>query len=355
MKALARLLGASLLVLSLVTCTSIDPERVIENTVRIFRSSPERAAVIFSPLGLNAAVRHLRSLPEPKALAFGVVETVNQQASMWVAGWAFSERDLESAKNTAIKRCEEIALIGRGRAIRCSVYYENDTFVGSALAANVPPGAASPRPEPKTDAKVVTGSGTFVSDDGLVLTAEHVIRNAKRIEVQTRDGRRGVAQVKAASRSLDLAVLTTGVRSTAFFPVGLARPAPGTRVFTVGYPVPGLLGQEPKVADGVVSALSGLRDDAGFMQITVPVQPGNSGGPLITEDGVLVGVVTSVAAIRPFLERTGALPQNVNWAVHSSLAVTLLGKEGPKAAKLSREQAIEQGLGASVLVIAYLE
>jgi S1-C subfamily serine protease len=111
-----------------------------------------------------------------------------------------------------------------------------------------------------------------------------------------------------------------------------------------------LLGQEPKVADGIINALSGIRDDAGFMQISIPIQPGNSGGPVVTEDGLLVGIVSSTASIAPFFERTGTIPQNVNWAVHSSLAVALLGLEGQKPLVRTRAQAIADTVKASVLI-----
>ncbi len=207
---------------------------------------------------------------------------------------------------------------------------------------------AQPASTPKTAS---TGSGAFVSAEGLVLTAEHVVRGGKSIEVVTQDGRHVNARVQSSSRVLDLAILATDLTPPAFLPVRLEKPTPGARVFTVGFPVPGVLGQEPKVSDGVVSANTGIRDDASFMQISIPIQPGNSGGPVVTEQGALVGVVSSSAAISPFIERTGTLPQNVNWAVHSSLAVILLGHEGPQPATRTRDQAITNTMRASVLIV----
>lgn len=58
------------------------------------------------------------------------------------------------------------------------------------------------------------------------------------------------------------------------------------------------------------------------MQISVPVHPGNSGGPLVTEDGELAGVILSTAKAEQFFAATGVLPQNVNWAVRSVLGVS---------------------------------
>jgi len=87
-------------------------------------------------------------------------------------------------------------------------------------------------------------------------------------------------------------------------------------VFTVGYPVTDILGEELKFTDGVISSLSGVGDDAAFVQITVPLQPGNSGGPLVNNAGEVVGVVTSTAAVANFVRTVGTLPQNINWAAN---------------------------------------
>ena len=101
----------------------------------------------------------------------------------------------------------------------------------------------------------------------------------------------------------------------------------GQKIFTVGYPVPGLLGVEPKYTAGNVSSLAGIRDEAAFMQVSVPLQPGNSGGPLLNEEGQVVGMATHVAGIGYFLEQTETLPQNVNWSVKGSFIKLLLPQE----------------------------
>ena len=61
-----------------------------------------------------------------------------------------------------------------------------------------------------------------------------------------------------------------------------------------------VLGDEPKFSDGAISAMSGLGGDSTLMQITIPIQPGNSGGPVVTESGKVVGIVTSSASILQF-------------------------------------------------------
>src|SRR4051812_16965766 len=83
------------------------------------------------------------------------------------------------------------------------------------------------------------------------------------------------------------------------------------------------LRSEAKYTEGVVSSLS-IAGDAGYMQISVPVQPGNSGGALINESGDVVGVVVATASALSFLKGTGNLPQNVSWGVKSTFAAALI-------------------------------
>ena len=85
-----------------------------------------------------------------------------------------------------------------------------------------------------------------------------------------------------------------------------------------------LQGQEQKATFGRVNSLSGIQGDIRFIQIDVPVQPGNSGGPLINDKGQVVGVVTATLNELVALQASGHLPQSVNYAVKSDYIVPLL-------------------------------
>jgi S1-C subfamily serine protease len=61
-----------------------------------------------------------------------------------------------------------------------------------------------------------------------------------------------------------------------------------------------------------------------LMQISVPVQPGNSGGPLVDVSGGVIGMVTSTIAVEAFFKETGTLPQNINWAVKADYIIPLV-------------------------------
>ena len=135
----------------------------------------------------------------------------------------------------------------------------------------------------------------------------------------------------------------------------------GQQVFTIGYPAPDMLGSEAKFTEGVVSSLS-VGGDAGYMQISVPVQPGNSGGALVDERGNVVGVVSATLSVKAALVTSGALPQNVSYAVKSSFLLSFLKSVPEVSAKLKHpypaserkfEDVVKEAQEAAALVLVY--
>src|SRR5262249_8855717 len=161
-----------------------------------------------------------------------------------------------------------------------------------------------------------SGTGFFVTDDGFLITNEHVVRNANEIRIVTSAGLLE-AKVSRVDEANDLALLKA---------VGTFKPLPiapsravklGSTVLTVGFPNIDLQGFSPKFAKGDIAALSGAEDDPRYFQISVPVQPGNSGGALVDERGNAVGVVSAKLSAGAALVTSGSLPENVNYAVKS--------------------------------------
>lgn len=186
----------------------------------------------------------------------------------------------------------------------------------SALAVS----KALPSPMP-----VKTGTGFFISGAGYVVTNWHVVENAARISVTNFQQKKYTAQLIAKDPSCDLAVLKLPIRTKHWLPIQQTSNSvrKGTEVLTVGFPRVDLQGSESKVTTGVVSSLSGAANDPTSFQISVPVQPGNSGGPLVTYDGAVIGVISSklnASALSP----AEALPENVNYAIKSSCLTDLL-------------------------------
>ncbi|MCE9615083.1 MAG: trypsin-like peptidase domain-containing protein [Lentisphaerae bacterium] len=169
-----------------------------------------------------------------------------------------------------------------------------------------------------------SGTAFCISTNGYFITCAHVVANASSITLSTA-GQSLSAEIVRVDRVNDLAVLRANGTGFTAVPLALDDPHLGDKVFTVGYPNPDLQGLAPKYTDGAISALSGIMDDPRAYQITVPVQGGNSGGPLVDQSGNCVGIVVSKLNAVVVLEYTGDIPQNVNFAVKAGYARPLIG------------------------------
>jgi S1-C subfamily serine protease len=217
--------------------------------------------------------------------------------------------------------------------------YVGTDVVALAIAYTDEP-ASKPKAKPKMPDKTF-GTCFAVSEDGKLATAEHVVRDARSISVQFEGGDPIKAAVWARDEETDIAILDIDEETPNHLVLADASVATsGDRVFTFGFPVVDLLGQEPKFTDGAVSSLSGLKGEKRLMQITVPIQPGNSGGPVVTERGLVIGIITSTVATTAFFEATGSLPQGINWAVKAEHARVLLEAAPAEHKKLKRKAAV---------------
>ena len=205
-----------------------------------------------------------------------------------------------------------------------------------------------------------SGTGFFITDDGYVISNYHVVKGATKVRLVTSAGTvdAKVVQVDAAN---DLALLKAAGRFTPL-PILSSRSAHlGGTVATIGFPDPGLQGFSPKLAKGEIASLSGAADDPRYFQISVPVQPGNSGGALVDERGNVIGIVSAKLDASVALAASGALPENVNYAVKSSLLLSFLESVPDVASKLKTpntadekfEDVVKSAQDAAVLVLVY--
>ena len=202
-----------------------------------------------------------------------------------------------------------------------------------------------------------TGTGFFVTEDGYLVTNWHVVEGADEFKAKTKDGS-FPAKLVASNRKSDLALLKV---SGTFKPLPLSERdeiSLGSEVFTIGFPNIDLQGLEPKYTDGKISSLFGLHDDPNQYQISVPVQPGNSGGPLIDRTGAIVGIVVARLNDLAMLRVAGSLPQNVNYAIKSKLVRQMLSQEPavhlPKIlSNAPNENIINSAQEAVALVLVY--
>ena len=93
----------------------------------------------------------------------------------------------------------------------------------------------------------------------------------------------------------------------------------GAELFVYGFPLAGDLSTQGNFTNGIVSATSGLNDDMPRFQMTAPVQPGNSGGPVLNRNGNVIGVVVATANQDFFRQQRGTDTQNINFAIHGEI------------------------------------
>jgi S1-C subfamily serine protease len=232
-----------------------------------------------------------------------------------------------------------------------------------SLAHAAPPVATPPPPaavqgQPKIN--WVSGSGIVINTTGNVLTNNHVVKNCKSILVKAQGRASVTATVDAVDPKNDLALLDTlpalNIDKPALFRLQ-SRPAKlGEAVGVLGYPLTGILSTEPKATFGQINSVAGIDNDYTVLQISAPVQPGNSGGPVFDASGAVIGVVVSQASLA-VVAVSGNVPQNVNFAVRGEVAQIFLNAHGIKFGtsgsqkKLATDEIAARGQESTVLVL----
>ena len=187
---------------------------------------------------------------------------------------------------------------------------------------------------PETYATISSGTGFFVGKNGIVATNFHVIKDAKSVSLRLSDGKIVDAIVIKKDLKNDLALLKT--KNTIKNPLKITSSkniAKGEKVYALGFPHIQLQGLEPKLTDGIISSLSGIGNDKRVYQITNPIQPGNSGGPLFTEDGKVIGIIVASINSIAVARETGSIPQNVNYAIKSQYLIDMIGTNSSEKEK----------------------
>ena len=194
---------------------------------------------------------------------------------------------------------------------------------------NEPPVAARPStpasaateasPEKKG---VSTGSGFFVTHNGHVLTNAHVIEGCSTIMVRTNSMSVVPGRVMTRDVQNDLAIVKIDQAAEKIIPIRSGVRL-GESIAAFGFPHSDMLSTTGNFTLGNVTALAGLGDDSRYLQVSAPVQAGNSGGPLLDAYGNLVGVVSAKLNAVKVMAASGDLPQNVNFAIKATLAAIL--------------------------------
>ena len=202
-------------------------------------------------------------------------------------------------------------------------------FPATASTAKIDYGTLVDRSKPTT-----TGTAFFINEAGQLLTAAHVMRDCVAMDAH-QDGTTFPVTTRASSALLDVAVLDSARPRAGGIPLRQDdQLVLGEGVTSVGYPLSGLLGDSPNLTRGNISASKGLRGSMGMFQFSAPIQPGNSGGPIVSDNGELLGMAVSTLNAES-LVRLGHIPQNINFGLDARYVAMFLQRESVAFARIA--------------------
>ncbi len=310
--------------------------------------SATNAAALAATPAASARKRRLRR-PGSVEMLWVLVLAMAAVLAFTLSGQTLQRRITQEDINAAVLKTLETQVLPseyvrayetiRPSVVRVVSYVRRDRLTPEA-AAKLGKGEANPNPDPKSKPKPKpkplgpatgeaaaaadsdeiesgVGSGVVIIDKGVILTNLHVVAGADRITVTFHDGLEATARVINIQPENDLAVLQASkipddmiaatMRSTSDL-------GPGDKVLAVGFP----FGIGPSASGGVVSGLKrvfrspeGKQEMSNLIQFDAAANPGNSGGPLVTMDGEVVGIVTAIlnpTPARTFLGIAFAVP-----------------------------------------------
>jgi S1-C subfamily serine protease len=188
----------------------------------------------------------------------------------------------------------------------------------SANAAAKPQESAPEEPSDSGRMVSVSGGGFVVSKNAHIVTNNHVVADCVGDIHGNLAGQAPVKlRVVSTDEENDLALLqgTKKFKEKDIATIRASAVNSGDQVVAIGYPLHGLLTSDLTVTTGIISSLAGVHNDTRFLQISAPVQPGNSGGPLHDSGGNIVGVVTAKLNALRIAKVTGDIPENINFAI----------------------------------------
>lgn len=250
-------------------------------------------------------------------------------------GWHIGEVKLLLKATASPSLYSGVYVAANRQQIGTTFILSNENLVETTLPVpvgmySVPEKVMLIRMYPKTDswptptAPLKSGTGFFISPS-LVATNYHVVDSGNHISVYFGNTKR-MAEVVLRDRQNDLALLkvtpdadpikaaTFNMTPHCFDISSKSRTRAGERVFVLGFPLSGILGSQISVSEGIINSIVGIDNDPRDFQISVPIQPGNSGSPLFNSRGQVIGIVN--ATLNPqILQGQGDVPQNVNFAI----------------------------------------
>ena len=188
---------------------------------------------------------------------------------------------------------------------------------------------------------------------GYAVTNHHVVDGKKVVKLVNRAGHEITADVIASDKENDIAFLQVNnpAELPPALPLTMGTPSLGTSVFTIGFPRIDIMGKSPKLSQGIISGVNGLRDDPTSYQISVPIQPGNSGGPLLNMNGEVVGMITAMLGSVTGDDGEAQPIPNINYALKIDVIKQFLSqvpRPSPDIDELTPSPSGLEGLAAKI-------
>jgi S1-C subfamily serine protease len=177
------------------------------------------------------------------------------------------------------------------------------------------------------------GTAFFLTPDGYLLSCAHVVGKEELISIWV-GGVERRAKVVAKDDEKDMALLKADFSGVGSKPVPVSfrmplSPRLGEPVSTLGFPMSPVLGTHVRHTSGQISALFGIKDDPSQLQFSAQIQSGSSGSPLYDANGAVVGMVSRTLSTAEAGQATGAVPQNVNFAVRADTVLAFVREKAP--------------------------
>jgi len=137
-----------------------------------------------------------------------------------------------------------------------------------------------------------SGSGFFINNKGYFITNNHVVKGCKQSKITFKEESVD-AEVVATDQTLDLALMKAKVKPKNYLNLSDEPPEKLQKIYVAGYPFGKGLSDDLKLTQGIISSVKGYKDNSNQIQIDAAINSGNSGGPIVNEDGDLVGVAVS--------------------------------------------------------------
>lgn len=232
--------------------------------------------------------------------------------------------DLSNAGAVAIefegRQIATLSLVGSTDAFEAVIGCQRDA---PTIKAKVETPGEAARPRELEPGMMSTGTGFFVSERGHVLTNHHVVEKCSTYVVRRPGYAPLDARFVASDAMNDLAVLGTDTPQKTLPPLSV-RARIGESIYVFGFPQSNVLASTGNFTIGNVTATAGMRDDTRMLQISAPIHMGNSGGPVLDQFGNVVGVIRSKATALA----SNDIPQNVNFAIKTTIALNFLEANG---------------------------